>query len=207
VKYSAASVIRQIPAFEKVIESGNVAEVKKFVESKLGDLPRGKSIRQWTAEIRATDAKMQKVFAAGHAILEAFGPAPYVASKLLSNVMKGQRENLPMKTVAYNTMVDIVSYAIGKGYTGKVGGMVNEAMLDFARSAAADIAKDPTPAGIGKALTNAWKSTVFSLAGKALKGLTPEQRQDLAKLLYDVGSKVLDVSVIKPIIDEAFKPR
>lgn len=206
-KYSAENLIQRIPEFEKLIESGDVSKVKAYEENNLRTKPRGMTLRGWAEEIRATDARTQKVFAAGHAILESFGPVPYVASKLLSNVMKGQRENLPMKTVAYNTMVDIVSYAAGRGYTGKVGGMVNEAMLDFARSAAADIAKDPTPAGIGKALINGWKEAVLGVAGKGLKELSPEQRAELAQKLFEVGSKVLDESVVKPVIDEAFKER
>jgi hypothetical protein len=120
--------------------------------------------------------------------------------------MKGQRENLPLQTVAYNTLVDLVSYAAGKGYAGKVGGMVKETMLDFARTAAADIAKDPSPAGIGKALINGFKTAVLGAAGKAVKELSAEEKKEMAKLLYDVASKVFDATTVKPIIDEAFKP-
>jgi hypothetical protein len=43
------------------------------------------------------------------------------------------------------------------------------------------------------------------VAGKALKELSPEERKELAKMLYDVGSKLIDTRVLKPIIDEAFK--
>lgn len=206
VKNSADIVISRIPAFEKVIVSGDVAAARRFVENQLGDRPRGQSVRQWADQITATDARTQKVFAAGHAIIEQFGPVAYVASKILSNVMKGQRDNLPLKTVAYNTLVDIVSYAAGKGYAGKVGGMANEAMLDFARTAAADIAKDPSPAGIGKALVNAWKGAVLGVAGKALKELSAEERKEMAKLLYDIGTKVFDETTVRPIIKQAFEP-
>lgn len=207
VKNSADILISRIPAFEKAIASGRVDDVKRFVENNLGDRPNNQSVRQWADSITATDARHQKIFAAGHAIIEQFGPVAYVASKILSNVMKGQRDNLPLKSVAYNTLVDIVSYAAGKGYAGKVGGMVKETMLDFARTAAADIAKDPSPAGIGKALVNAWKGAVLGLGGKALKELSADERKDMAKLLYDIGTKVFDETTVRPIIADAFKER
>lgn len=204
-KNAADQLIRQLPRFEQVLATGKLDDVKRFVEANLGDRPKGMTVRQWADQITETDQQHQKIFSAGHTIIEQFGPVPYAASKILSNVMKGQRENLPLETVAYNTMIDLVSYAAGKGYAGKVGGMANEAMLDFARSAAADIAKDPSPAGIGKAMINGFKSAVLGIGGKALKELSPEERKDLAKRLYDLGTKLFDGATVKPIINDLFK--
>ncbi len=202
----AKGIISKTDGLEKAIATGDAKQVESFVDN--NDLKHWKrhSIREWADQLTASDAWHKQFFDNAHGILEKFGTVPYAASKILSNVMKAQREGKPMSTAVYNTVVDVASELLVKKYTGKVGDLALRTVTEFARHAATDFAKDPTPEGLGKALSNGFYKALAGLTGDVVKSLTPEQRQELAKLLTAIGAKFLEVNVVKPAVERAFAP-
>jgi hypothetical protein len=214
--HMAMDTIRKVDALEKILREGTPEDAAKFV--------RNNGLEKWKNEpgnlvdyanrLTGMDEEHFRFFRRMHVLMEATGWPPAVgAAKIMDNVIEGNRKGLSDKQITFNIGVDLISEFGAKKLTGGAGSVVKETMEKFVQVSTTEFAKEPTPEGLGKALSTGFYEAVTTVIGKdVLKGqdvfkkLTPEQREQLKDFIIEVASKAGALEAVKPYLDRIFSP-
>lgn len=208
--HMAMDMIRKVDALEKIVREGTPEAAATFVRN--NGLEKWKnepgSLVDYADRLTAMDEKHFQFFKRMHAFMDATGWPPAVgAAKIMDNVIEGNRKGLSDKQITFNIGVDLISEFGAKKLTGAAGGVVKETMAEFVRVSTTEFAKEPTPEGLGKALSTGFYEAVTTVVTKdALKKLTSEQREQLKDFIVEAASKFGALEKVKPYIDRVFSP-